>query len=215
MHRPSRWRRSGRSAKLLLVPEPRRFGYYRRLSVKNRAVYRQSDAVTRLPLRDPAAAQPWVAALQAALEADDRPAVQRACNGLGSRLCAELEVSVVPVRVLARRPATAVEELHGLYVRHEDGNAIIRVWMRTAAHERVVAFRTFLRTLLHELCHHFDYEHLGLDDSYHTQGFFQRESSLVRQLVPGRRERRPAAAAEASDAREPGAQLVLPGLGDG
>jgi hypothetical protein len=34
--------------------------------------------------------------------------------------------------------------------------------MRTAAHKRVVAFRTFLRTLLHELCHHLDYEWLGL-----------------------------------------------------
>jgi hypothetical protein len=56
--------------------------------------------------------------------------------------------------------------------------------MRTVRHRRVVAFRTFLRTLLHELCHHLDYVHLGLADSYHTEGFFKRESSLFRQLVP-------------------------------
>jgi hypothetical protein len=201
------------------VPEPpRRFGYYRRLSAKNRAVYRQSDAVTRLPLREPAAAQPWVAAIEAALVADDRRAVQRASHGLGAQLCGDLDVCVVPVRVLARRPANAVGELHGLYLRHEDGRTEIRVWMRTAAHERVVAFRTFLRTLLHELCHHFDYEHLELDDSYHTQGFFQRESSLVRQLVPGRRGRRKAVVAEAEPTAvsepRPASQLVLPGLGD-
>jgi len=222
----------------LAVPEPpRRFGYYRRLSARDRAIYRQSDAVARLPLQDAATAKPWVAAIEAALLADDRRAVQKACNGLGAQLCADFEVSVVPVRVLARRPANAVGELHGLYLRHEDGSTQIRVWMRTAAHERVVAFRTFLRTLLHELCHHFDYEHLELADSYHTQGFFQRESSLARQLLPetGRRRRaaeqeveasgmskprrrRRAEATEAELAAElepaPRGQLVLPGLGD-
>ena len=56
--------------------------------------------------------------------------------------------------------------------------------MRTAQQKKVVAFRTFLRTFLHELCHHLDYELLELDDSFHTQGFFKRESSLFKQLVP-------------------------------
>ena len=32
--------------------------------------------------------------------------------------------------------------------------------------------------------HHLDYELLELDDSYHTQGFYKRESSLFGQLVP-------------------------------
>ena len=56
--------------------------------------------------------------------------------------------------------------------------------MRTAAKQQVVAFRTFLRTLLHELCHHLDYERYALEDSYHTEGFFARESALMRQLAP-------------------------------
>ena len=56
--------------------------------------------------------------------------------------------------------------------------------MRTVRHRRVVAFRTFLRTLLHEIGHHLDYEHLRLADSFHTEGFFKRESSLFYQLVP-------------------------------
>jgi hypothetical protein len=47
-----------------------------------------------------------------------------------------------------------------------------------------VAFRTFLRTLLHEIGHHLDYEYLKLADSFHTEGFFRRESSLFTQLVP-------------------------------
>lgn len=196
------------------MPAPRRFGYYGRLSAKNRAVYRQSDAVVRLPLRDGSAAKPFVAAIEAALAADDRLAVQRACNELAARLCADLEVPVVPVRVLARRPANAVGELHGLYLRHEDGRTLIRVWMRTAAHERVVAFRTFLRTLLHELCHHFDYDHLELADSYHTFGFFQRESSLARQLLPRGRGRRRVTEPDAEHEPKPDGQLALPGLGE-
>ena len=48
--------------------------------------------------------------------------------------------------------------------------------MRTAAYERPVALRTFVRTVLHEVCHHLDFEKLELADSYHTEGFFRRES---------------------------------------
>jgi hypothetical protein len=32
--------------------------------------------------------------------------------------------------------------------------------------------------------HHLDYDHLKLADSFHTEGFFKRESSLFYQLVP-------------------------------
>jgi hypothetical protein len=59
--------------------------------------------------------------------------------------------------------------------------------MRTAAQSKVVAFRTFLRTLLHELAHHLDVTLLGLEESFHTEGFFRRESSLMRQLAPSPR----------------------------
>ncbi|MBK8019762.1 MAG: SprT-like domain-containing protein [Betaproteobacteria bacterium] len=31
--------------------------------------------------------------------------------------------------------------------------------------------RTFLRTLLHELCHHLDYEMFRLEETFHTEGF--------------------------------------------
>jgi hypothetical protein len=55
--------------------------------------------------------------------------------------------------------------------------------MRTAKQKRVVAFRTYLRTLLHEVGHHLDYTILGFEESYHTEGFYKRESSLFHQLV--------------------------------
>ena len=52
-----------------------------------------------------------------------------------------------------------------------------------AAEGPSVAFRTFLRTLLHEVGHHLDYTLLRLGDSFHTQGFYARESHLFHQLV--------------------------------
>ena len=87
--------------------------------------------------------------------------------------------------MLAARPSHDWGELHGLYEPAEGRRrARITVWMRTAQHKKVVAFRTFLRTILHEICHHLDYEVLGLDDSFHTEGFLKRESSMFRQLIP-------------------------------
>ena len=55
--------------------------------------------------------------------------------------------------------------------------------MYTAKRGQVVAYRTFLRTLIHEMGHHLDYELLKLRDSFHTDGFFKRESSMVNQLL--------------------------------
>jgi hypothetical protein len=46
-----------------------------------------------------------------------------------------------------------------------------------------VAFRTFLRTLLHELCHHLDYELYRFPETFHTEGFYKRESNLLAQLA--------------------------------
>lgn len=100
-----------------------------------------------------------------------------------------LKTEPVKAKVLARRPSDDWGELHGLYEPAEDEHdtALITVWMRTASQRRVVAFKTFLRTLLHEACHHLDYEWLKLEDSFHTEGFFKRESSLFKQLTKTRK----------------------------
>jgi hypothetical protein len=82
----------------------------------------------------------------------------------------------------------------------------IQLWMRTAKQRRVVAFRTYLRTLLHEVGHHVDYAHLRLRDSYHTEGFYKRESSLFHQLVP--EPRAAASTPEAWFARPPDERLA-------
>lgn len=165
-----------------------RFDYYDRLNRTDKATYRKSDAVAALPLENLDALRPLAAAIEPGLTSENRPAVQRACVALVDALVDELEIGPVAVEVLARRPSNDTSELHGLYTRDEEGRARIQVWMRTAAHQRPVAFRTFVRTLLHEVCHHIDFEKLELRDSFHTEGFYRRESSLARQLLgEGRR----------------------------
>ncbi len=161
------------------------FDYYRRLGAKQRRTYRKSDAIEVVPLapsaellaRGASWSKRWTARV-----ARRRKSRQR----LVDHITKALAVTPVKVRVLARRPRQADGELHGLYTLEEDGTAHIEVWMRTAEHKRVVAFRTFLRTLLHEVCHHLDLTLFGLEDTFHTEGFFKRESSLVRVLAPAK-----------------------------
>ena len=174
-----------------------RFAYYDRLSPAQRAIYRNSDAVGALPLRRPEDLHPLVEEIGRGLRADDRGATQRPTRRLCAALCESFEVPTVTLRVLAHRPSSASAELHGLYEREDGKRSIIRVWMRTAAHKRPVKLRTFIRTVLHELCHHLDFEWLGLEESFHTQGFFRRESSLARQLL-GVAETNTATAAESA-----------------
>lgn len=160
------------------------FAYYNRLSARNQAIYRKSDAIVELELPHAELLHPLVGGLHEALEKDDRRAVARAASLLADGILKVLGLAPIRVQVLAVRPTSGESELHGLYTREEGEPTRVQLWMRTAHHRRVVAFRTFLRTLLHEVGHHLDYELLKLADSYHTEGFFKRESSLFKQLVP-------------------------------
>jgi len=162
------------------------FSYYARLTRAQQRVYRRSDEIGAVPLRAPAAAQPMVEALERALATGERGRVEAAAQLLLDRLTSALGVPPLRAEVLAARPSRDWGELHGLYTPAErGGRARVTLWMRTAQQRRVVGFRTFLRTLIHELCHHLDYELFALPDSFHTQGFYRRESSLIRQLVGG------------------------------
>lgn len=161
------------------------FAYYRRLSPSRRSIYRRSDGITTVPLPSAEPIQRLVPALSAALQEEDPGSVQAASQAIADRMLLQLEVPAVQVIILDSRPSNSCGELHGLY---EPSDAPYRsritLWMRTAQQERVVAFKTFLRTLLHELLHHLDYEHFELQESFHTEGFYKRESSLFHQLVP-------------------------------
>ncbi len=161
------------------------FAYFERLTRRQQAIYRESDAVSAMPLREPERLRPLVTELGRALESGDRRLTESATQLLATALARALGVPPVRVKVLAARPHARWGELHGLYetAKRRGEPPLITLWMRTARQKRVVAFRTYLRTLLHELGHHLDYTRLRLGDSFHTQGFYQRESHLFHQLV--------------------------------
>ena len=160
------------------------YAYYYRLSAGRRRTYRRSDAIESIDLPAHERLRHLASEVERALHSESRNAVAAASQDLADALTRSLRVPPLEVVVHLARPRGSRSELHGLY---EPGprrrRARISVWMRTAQRRQVVAFRTFLRTFLHEVCHHLDYELLDLRESFHTQGFFKRESSLFRQLV--------------------------------
>jgi uncharacterized damage-inducible protein DinB len=161
------------------------FAYFTRLTRQQQGIYLESDGITTMPLPEAPRLQPLVTALARGLESGERALTESVAQRLVLGLVRALGAPPVRVKVLAARPHAGWGELHGLYETPKRGGEppLITLWMRTARQQRVVAFRTFLRTLLHEVGHHVDYTLLRLGDSFHTQGFYARESHLFHQLV--------------------------------
>lgn len=162
------------------------FDYYNRLSAQRQSIYRQSDAITVVGLPAAQTLQVPAQALVEALRSENRTRIQQLSQQISDGIVEQLGLPPLRIQVLAVRPSDDWGELHGLYLPEEGGkSAKIQLWMRTAKHKRVVAFKSFLRTLLHEICHHLDYEFYKFPETFHTEGFYNRESSLLHQLLPG------------------------------
>ncbi|MGH7896272.1 MAG: hypothetical protein ACREQL_16520 [Candidatus Binatia bacterium] len=153
--------------------------WYKRLPPPLQRVAAASDRVTSLPLRPGAVLVQAVSELPGILASARAAEVQVQAQRIADGVCTAFRVAKVWIRVAEKRPHDQRGELHGLYTPGvPPARDTITLWMFTAKRAQVVAARTFLRTLLHELCHHLDYTHLRLRDSLHTQGFYRRESSL-------------------------------------
>lgn len=159
------------------------FAYFNRLSASAKKVYLASDEVRVVHLPNAQMLHPLLPLLKEALLKDDHRAVEAAAEALVLGITKLMSVPDVTVVVLADRPRRRGSELHGLYTAAPGRKPQIKVWMRTAALGKVVAFKTFVRTLLHEVLHHLDYAHYKFRDSFHTQGFYARESNLLKQLM--------------------------------
>lgn len=160
------------------------FDYYKRLSRPQQRIYLESDRISSIQIPDYKKLYPLVQDLEKVLAAENRLLVRKAAQQLVTGIIDSLKTRPLKVKVLQKRPSSSGEELHGLYQPGEQGKADqITLWMKTARRDQVVAFKTFLRILIHELCHHLDYEFLSLKETFHTQGFFKRESSLFHQLM--------------------------------
>lgn len=145
----------------------------------------QPRAGTQVLLKHKTALQVSADALRQPLAAGEVEALEQACQRLLNQLCDELNCVPVKVYIFERRPHDHRGELQGLYEIKQQAmrHARIYVWMRTAKRQQLVAYKTFLRTLAHECCHHLDFAHYRLADSLHTSSFYKRESSLYKQLL--------------------------------
>jgi hypothetical protein len=156
--------------------------FFYRLTPRLQRCYLKSDSIDRFDFVITPGARKRAADLVDLLDSGNLRATERGANELADEICRLAGVAPVPVLVRGVRPHNARGELHGLF--RVDRPQGIVLWMRTAQRHDVVKPRTFLRTLLHELCHYFDYALLELEDSFHTMGFFRRESFLVRAVAP-------------------------------
>ncbi len=160
------------------------FNYYHRLSRRQQSIYRRSDEMSEVALSDPGQMRVEVENIERGLETESREAVQQGSEQLAALISGQLGIPKIVVKVLACRPSDDRGELHGLYEPAEPPVlAQITVWMRTAKRKQVVAFKTYLRTLLHEIGHHLDYEYFRLEESFHTEGFYKRENYLFQILT--------------------------------
>lgn len=158
-------------------------GFRYRLTRAQQRTYDRSNDTSSISLRATPRLRSTVAALPAILETAERPRIERAAQLIADEITAALRVAPVRIIVNGTRPSNTRGELHGLYTSTPNSAPpSIKVWMITAKRGQVVAFKTFLRTLLHEICHHLDYTLLRLRDSFHTEGFYRRESSLFHQI---------------------------------
>jgi hypothetical protein len=160
------------------------FPYYSSLSAAKKRVYRKSDAIGSIPLEHPERIHPVTVGFKKSLEERRRRDLAKHASEICRLVCEDLGIETLAVKIRSRRPSSSAEELQGLYEQTTEDTCVLTVWMKTAAKGQVVAFRSFIRTVLHELCHHIDYKYLKLDDSLHTEGFFKREASLYKQIVP-------------------------------
>ena len=152
--------------------------------------YRQSNRILAISVTPD---EGILTALHALLET--RPAEKREAAGiiLVSALCRQVGSTTPRLVVLDTPRPHRMREGRLSYQKlgtYSGRTRTIRVHNLTARRAQVVASRTFLDTLLHELLHHWDAELLKLTRSLHTSGFYHRLGNLKRLLLAADADRR-------------------------
>ena len=145
--------------------------------------YSRSDALKALPLPPAEPARQHALELKTALESENRKEVQAACNALLIDFSSFYEVKAPTIKILSVRPRTEtqnwVQELYGDY---DPETFKIRLWMKTAIQKKTTSYGTLFSTLCHEFYHHLDIVSLGLPNSFHTRGFYERTGLLYHHI---------------------------------
>jgi len=146
---------------------------------KNRESFAISDRTKALELPRDGHLVKLAGSIESAMKDGAVRDVRIACAEFLGTACDFYNVPPCPIRVLAARPLRVREysttELFGDY---HPSTMLIRVWTKTAVRKEITSFGTLLSTLCHEFCHHLDFQRFGLEDSWHTRGFYERSGAL-------------------------------------
>jgi hypothetical protein len=96
-------------------------------------------------------------------------------------LCLTSRIQTIPFRVVPGRPSYD----KGYYDYDKDAGLgrSVTVYNSPSMSGEPVDGESFLETLCHEFCHHWDVQALKLKDCYHTPGFYRRVENLYRKLT--------------------------------
>lgn len=145
----------------------------------NRGDFLNSDRIRTLDLPQNGCLLPLAKSIEVAIADGTSAAVRRDCVNFLTEAAQFYRTPTCSIRVLAARPLRVRErgttELFGGY---DSESMLIRVWMRTAVRKEITSFGTFLSTLCHEFCHHLDFQKFGVENSWHTRGFYERTAAL-------------------------------------
>ncbi len=106
-------------------------------------------------------------------------------QNIANAICKDLKTSTVRVafeeiQSNTRKNGRITSKILGVYIY---GLNLIRVYKYTAARKKEITPKVALDTLLHELCHHFDYTIIKLTKSIHSSGFYKRIGCLKNSLT--------------------------------
>lgn len=98
-------------------------------------------------------------------------------------VCSEFSVSIIPISFEGRQPhkhdGKRLKRYQlGVHQRTNFGNSRIQIYKYTAIRQKQRAAKGAISTLLHELCHYFDYSICGLRKTIHSKGFYNRIKQL-------------------------------------
>ncbi len=148
--------------------------------------FTRSNKIPALEYQPKAQERELTSRLIASRSASEREALgQNLLDGI----CRSLKISRARLRVFEERQPHKLRggrlayKLYGVY--HCD-SAVIEIANLTSIRKQVVAGKTFLDTLIHELMHHIDRKLLRIPSTPHGPGFYARIEDLKAKLMRGR-----------------------------
>ena len=144
-----------------------------------KAEYVKSEELKTVSLPSDSALRDLSTRIESAMKSGRVSEVRNSCQEFLRVASDFYKVPRCGIRVLAARPLRIREswtsELYGDY---QPDTMLVRVWMRTAVRKEITSFGTLLSTLVHEFCHHLDFQLFHFSDSWHTRGFYERAAEL-------------------------------------